>query len=578
MKASRSNAALAKLGADAIAALLLEYGRLLELADEQPFRARAYVKAAATLRHLDRPLDDIINDGTLRSLPGIGAAIAAKIIDLRQSGTDPSLENLRAAIPAGLIEVAAVPGIGPEKARRLHAQIGVTRLEDVERACRDDRLRGIAGFSAAAQAKILQNIDLHRRGGGFHLRNESWSILSAAIARLARARPDLTRMQPAGSYRRGCELVDDLCLVAEGATGETFEIEEAVTVHVAEPRRYGLALLYATGPARHFGELEALAARKKLRLSAADFIKGRRSLICPDESDVYAALGLPFIAPESRDDEDAIARATQSVLPKLVELGDIRGILHAHTDASDGTATLEEMAEATRQAGYRYFGVADHSKAAAYAGGLSVKEVRAQVRQADRLNARYGTRFRIFKGIESDILRDGSLDYPDDILAQFDFVVASVHSRFALTETEQTERIVKAVANPRTTILGHMTGRRLLRREGYKLDIDAVLQACAEHDVVVEINCSPQRLDLDWRYHRRALELGCMLAINPDAHSTAEIGMVRWGIDVARKGGVPPDRVLNCLPLAAIAHYFERRSRRARARDGNPRRPPSIRT
>jgi DNA polymerase (family 10) len=233
--------------------------------------------------------------------------------------------------------------------------------------------------------------------------------------------------------------------------------------------------------------------------------------------------------------------------------------LHAHTDRSDGVHTLEQMADATRDRGYAYFGVADHSKSAHYAGGLSIDEIEEQHREANRLNGRYGKQFHIFKGIESDILVDGSLDYDDHVLSRFDFVIASVHSRFALDRHSQTERILRAVWNPRTTILGHMTGRQLLRRPGYELDIEKVLKACADCGVAVEINANPWRLDIDWRWHQTALSLGCMLSVNPDAHSTKELDLTRWGVAMARKGGVPRERVLNCLTLARFQEYLDAR-------------------
>jgi DNA polymerase (family 10) len=248
-------------------------------------------------------------------------------------------------------------------------------------------------------------------------------------------------------------------------------------------------------------------------------------------------------------------------LPKLVADKDIRGILHAHADRSDGVNTLEQMAEATRKRGYEYFGVADHSKSAHYAGGLSMDEIAEQQADTERLNKTYGGKFRIFKGIESDILPDGSLDYPDDILQSFDFIVASVHGQFRKDRKEQTERILRAVTNPFVTILGHMTGRQLLRRPGYEIDIETILRACAKHHVAVEINANPWRLDLDWRWHERALDLGCMMSINPDAHSISEIELTHWGVEMARKGGVPPERVLNAMDLSAVSKWLKQRRR-----------------
>lgn len=284
-------------------------------------------------------------------------------------------------------------------------------------------------------------------------------------------------------------------------------------------------------------------------------------MIASAEEDIYRALGLPFIEPELREGHGEIERALKGKLAKLVTDQDLRGIVHCHTDASDGTETLETMAKATRKRGFEYFGVADHSKSAHYAGGLSLEQIKEQHQEADRLNKKSGKDFRILKGIESDILADGALDYPDDVLESFDFVVASIHGRFKLDRKVQTERLLRAIANPYTTIIGHMTGRQLRRRPGYEIDVEKVLRSCAKHDVAIEINAHPWRLDLDWRWHQRALECGCMLSINPDAHSIAELDHMHWGVEMARKGGVPADRVLNAMPLSDITRYLRQRRR-----------------
>jgi DNA polymerase (family 10) len=301
-----------------------------------------------------------------------------------------------------------------------------------------------------------------------------------------------------------------------------------------------------------------------MKLQADGIRKGRR-LVAATEADIYDALGMPFIEPELREGRGEIDRALKRKLPTLVTDRDLHGILHCHTDASDGTETLETMANATRKRGFQYFGVADHSKSAHYAGGLSIDQIEEQHREADRLNKRFGKEFRILKGIESDILADGSLDYPDDVLERFDFVVASIHGRFRLDRKAQTERLLRAVADRHTTILGHPTGRQLQRRPGYDIDVEKVLRACAKHDVAVEINAHPWRLDLDWRWHQAALDFGCMLSINPDAHSIRELDHMHRGVEMARKGGVPADRVLNAMTLAEITRYL-RQKRRSLAR------------
>jgi DNA polymerase (family 10) len=415
------------------------------------------------------------------------------------------------------------------------------------------------------QAKVLQGIELLHRSQGQHLVHHADALLRAAAANLAVSHPELQRIAIAGDLRRGCEVVSALVLVAEARDGlgtHVAQLSDGLQLWLADSSRYGVALLFATGSAAHVHALQSLADQRGLRLDQDGLFRGEQLIPCASEVEVCTALGLPFIEPELREGHGEIELALAQRLPALVTERDIQGLLHCHTDLSDGANTLAEMAEATRARGYTYFGVADHSRSAYYAGGLSIEEVYAQHVLADELNAHFAGQFRIFKGIESDILADGSLDYPDDVLARFDFVVASVHSRFRLDTEAQTARIVRAVSNPYTTILGHLTGRLLLRREGYGVDIDEVLRACAQRGVVVEVNANPHRLDLDWRWLRRAVELGCMLSINPDAHSTEELDLTRWGVAIARKGGVAKEHVLNCLDGQAFAAFLSYQRRR----------------
>lgn len=567
---------MTKLDAAEIANLLVEFGQRIELEGENPYRARAYSKAAESLRALALPLSDVIARGQLRDIPGVGEAIAERIRTLHETGSHPSLEAMRRKIPASVLEMLKIPGVRAREVLQIHNQIGITTLQELEEACRQNLLKIHKGFSAALQDRILQGIEMMQRSRGQRLIHRAAELLEAATKNVRRSRADLDLIVATGDFRRGCELVTDLSLVAaaKGEPEAAIQLNREIMLHVAQPAHYGVMLLLATGSAEHVRQLMAYAAARGLILDEDGLRRGRRHIPCPDEEALYAALDLPFIAPELREGRGEIELAAAGRLPDLVSDDDIRGLLHSHTDQSDGSYPLHQMAEATRKRGYAYFGVADHSRSAAYAGGLTVEEIEAQHAAADKLNARYGTEFRIFKGIESDILADGSLDYPDDILGRFDFVVASVHSRFRLDEKTQTARILRAVSNPHTTILGHMTGRMLLRRPGYEVDIDEILKACAAHGVCVEINANPHRLDLDWRWHGRALELGCTMSINPDAHSTAELDLTHWGVCMARKGGVPKERVLNCMSLADITRYFEtqKRSRGAKATLG-PERP-----
>ncbi|MGY4231555.1 DNA polymerase (family 10) [Bradyrhizobium sp. USDA 4449] len=550
------------LDARGVASLLREYAQRTALRGGNPYRAKAYSRAADSLAALAVPLAVLVAEDRLTEIPGVGDAIADIITKLHRTGTHPSLEKLRKEIPSGVLELLAVPGLRPEKVLRLYRDLGITSLAELEVAAKDDRIKKAKGLGAALQTKILQNLAIAKSGEGrLHLHRAA-ALLAHAKESIRKARPELKRVTIAGDFRRGCELVGDLAIVAEAANAAKASMPspDELQVRLADRKHFGAALLFTTGSSAHIQQLQALAAEKGMRLDADGLHKGR-TVVAGEEADIYQALGLPFIDPELREGRGEVEMALKGKLPKLVTDKDLRGILHCHTDASDGTETLETMAKATRQRGFEYFGVADHSKSAHYAGGLSVEEIAQQHREADRLNKRFGNDFRILKGIESDILADGSLDYEDEVLERFDFVVASIHGRFKLDRKAQTQRLLRAISNPHTTIIGHMTGRQLQRRPGYEIDVEKVLRACAKHDVVVEINAHPWRLDLDWRWHQASLEFGCMLSINPDAHSIPELDHMHWGVEMARKGGVPADRILNAMTLPAITRYLRQRRR-----------------
>jgi DNA polymerase (family X) len=554
---------MARLDALEVADLLLEIGRRAMLESGNPYKAKAYIRAAEGLRTLITPLGEVIRRSQLRAMPGIGDAIARCIMELREKGTDEGLERLRAKYPASLLQLLAIPRLKPSAIVKLHKELGITSLAEAEEAAREGRLRKVKGLGALVERKILEGAVLASGPPGTMRANRAEELLAhAGEALKAEGAGNITI---AGDFRRGCELISDLRLVATSkAAGQiTHERLGTVGVDICPNEKQGSVLLFATGSTKHLEQLEAVARDKKLVLGVEGIGPPGAQAACRTEAAIYRRLGLPFIPPELREGEDEIALAKVGKLPKLIEEKDLKGVLHIHTDASDGMNTLREMAEATRELGYQYLGVSDHSRAAHYAGGLSIDEVLRQGELVDALNAEFGRSFRILKGIESDILSDGSLDYPEEVLAGFDIVVASVHSGFRRNKAEQTARIIKAVSKPYTTILGHPTGRLLLHRPGYEVDIDAVLKACAAHGVAVEINSNPHRMELDWRWHRRALELGCLLSINPDAHSLGELSLVRWGVRLARKGGVAKEHVLNAMSLSRLLQHLKRRKRHA---------------
>jgi DNA polymerase (family 10) len=555
---------MARTDTQTVARLLREYAQRTSLRGGNPYRAKAYLKAAESLGALLQPLDRIIKAGTLTDIPGIGDAIADIVTRLYETGSHPSLEKLRKEVPDGVLELFSIPGIRPDKILKLHQELGISSLTELEAAAKEDRIRPIKGLGASLQAKILQNLSIARSAEKeLHL-HKAAALLEHAVVTVKKAHPEYSRVEIAGDFRRGCELVANLALVAETRSPpDAAENPGGLTLTVSDKEHFGAKLLHATGSSKHLEQLEKLAGGKDRALKPDGLYRGKKLIASATEKEIYEALGLQFIEPELREGRDEIERAAKHQLPQLVTDKDLHGILHSHTTASDGTETLEAMAEATRKRGFEYYGVADHSISAHYAGGLSLEEIKAQHREADRLNKKYGKSFRILKGIEADILGDGSLDYPDLVLNTFDFVVASVHSRFKMPKKQQTSRIIKAIENPHTTIIGHLTGRQLQRRPGYEIDIDEVLKACAEYGVAVEINAHPWRLDLDWRWHQKALDYGCIFSIDPDAHSIPELGHMHWGVLMARKGGVPPDRVLNAMPLAKLLRHLQRRRQAA---------------
>lgn len=570
--ATSPSASPASLPLDAahVAALLDEIGRRMDLGGESPFKTRAYFSAAENLLAHPVPLAQVVAQGKLKTIPGVGEAIAEKIIKLHKTGTHPTLDFLREQFPAGVLQLMSIPGLGPKKAAALYQSLKIASLVDLEAACLAGKLAVEKGFGAKLQAKILDSLAFEKKNVGLVRMDAGHARAHAAAHAIRQRHPTIKEAIPAGDVRRGCEVCGPVELVVVlDDTDDDASIESSpdFRITVTTAASLGAAMLFATGSEAHVTALKEIARAKGMELTPNGLQSSGDVLPCASEAEIYALLGLPYIEPELREGRGEIQRALNAAWPRLIEDKDVRGILHCHTVFSDGSNTLEEMAEATRTLGYGYFGVCDHSQSAAYAGGMRIEKVNAQHALADELNRGYaGKHFRIFKGVESDILEAGALDYPDEQLDQFDFIVASVHSRFQLDRKTQTARIVNAVSHPRTTILGHPTGRLLLAREPYDVDMDAVLKACGEHGVAVEINADPHRLDLDWRLHQRALELGCLLAINPDAHDTAGLRNQKWGVINARKGGVEPGRVLNCMDLGTIAKHFERRKEIARGK------------
>jgi len=559
-----------------VAEALYEVADLLEFTGGDPFKVRAYRKAAEAVGLLPEQVAGLARSGRLTRVPGIGKAIAAKVTELVETGRLGYLEELRQAVPPGVLDLTRVPGLGARTAMLLYQRLGVDSLEALELAAREGRLRDLPGMGPRREAAILEGVARVRR------RPDRVSIgtaapIAAAVLQHLRSHPAVLRAAVAGSVRRRQETVADIDVVV--ATRDPAAVQahldrlpplpRAVDPVLVPPEEFALALFERTGSAAHLAEVAGagqgiapMGAAEADQSSASEGPAGPlRDVLDTLESDVadaavYQALGLPYIPPELREGRGEVAAARAGRLPRLIALKHIRGDLHVHTTASDGTATLAEMAEAARALGHRYLAVCDHSQSLAIARGLSPERLRQHVAAIRRLDQWEG--FRLLAGAEVDILRDGTLDYPDEILAGLDVVVASLHSHLQLSEAEQTERLLRAIANPHVDIIGHPFARVIGRREPIALDFERILEACARTGTALEISASPSRLDLSDQHARLARAAGVKLVINTDAHSARELELMPYGVGQARRGWVEPEDVVNAMDLPDLLDWLSR--------------------
>ncbi|HUL52240.1 MAG TPA: DNA polymerase/3'-5' exonuclease PolX [Opitutaceae bacterium] len=581
-----------------IAAVLDEIGVLLELKGENPFKVRAYHTGARALEALEEDLGKVVAEARLEAIKGIGEALAKKITELHATGRLGFHEKLKASIAPGLVEMLEVPGLGAKKIRALHEKLGISTLADLARACREGRVAALDGFGERSQEKILAGIRNREAYAQRHLWWDAFAVAEPILQGL-RALPQVRRAEHAGSLRRGLETVGDLdFLVAADewvpivdwftsrrevaevtAKGETkasvrFAGGLQADLRIVPPAQFVFALHHFTGSKDHNVQMRQRALARGLSMSEWGLVpaegegtakvkaeaqlktgRARRGVI-ETEAELFAALGLREIPPELREGLGEIEAAEQSALPRLVQAADLRGVFHNHTTASDGRSTLAEMVGAAQAHGWEYLGIADHSKASFQANGLDEARLRRQIAEIAALNRAGRFAIHVFAGVECDILPDGRLDLGDAVLGDLDYVVVSVHSAFAQTEAEMTARIIRALEHPCTTMLGHPTGRLLLKREGYAVDVAKVIDAALANGVAIELNANPQRLDLDWRYWRRAAERGLRCFINPDAHDTAGLDHVRAGINAARKGWLTAEHIVNTRGLAEVRRYL----------------------
>ncbi len=562
-----------------IARVFEEIADLLALQDANPFRVRAYRNAARTIGNLSLDLAAALREGRpLPKLPGIGADLGAKIADIARTDTTPLLGRLRRQTPPALVEMLRIPGLGPKRVRALADTLGVKSLADLEKAAREGKIRGIAGFGEKTEAAIAraaaERLGAARR---FELA-VAWQYAEPLLAHLAAAR-GAKRVVAAGSLRRQRDTVGDLDILVAGEAhdamrrfvsyGEVAEVLAQgptrasvrlacglqVDLRAVPVESYGAALVYFTGSRAHNIALRRLAQGRGLKINEYGVFRGRRRIAGETEESVYAAVGLPPIPPELREDRGELEAAKAGRLPRLVERSDLRGDLHAHTRWSDGAASVAEMARAARAAGLEYLAITDHSRRLAAAHGLDPLRLRRQLAEIDAVEVEG---LALLKGIEVDILDDGTLDLPDAVLGELDVVVAAVHSAFQLPRARQTERVLRALAHPRVTMLAHPVGRLLGARPGCDLDMLKIARAAAAHGKILELNAQPERLDLDDLHCRMAKEEGVRVAISSDAHGPAQFEYLRWGIGQARRGWLEAADVVNTRPLGALRALLER--------------------
>jgi len=570
-----------------IADLLEQVGTALELVSDNPFKARAYYSAARTIAACQDSVYDLAEQGKATTIKGVGASVGEAINDIVKNGSPTILEELLGEIPPDVWRMLSLPGLGPKRVRSIWRSLSITTLDELEQACRDNRLLSLEGFGEKTQARILSGIDLLRRSEDRLLLSAAHQIADEFIALLAKrcelAGLSLDRVEVTGPLRRKCETVevidiligsvntedsDRIAQVISGLTSDVEDVADAadlafctsmtgrsvavayrgarVAVHIRPASMFACSLFLLTGSSSHVSECIALFPGLLECDSALN-----------SEATIYRSARMQFIPPEMREGAGEVAAAKAGKLPTLVEEGDIKGILHVHTNYSDGTHSIEDLVRYCIEQGYEYIGIADHSRSAFYAGGLSPSDLIRQNREIKEIQSKY-PEIRILHGIESDIRADGSLDYDDGLLAMLDFVIGSIHSRFAMPKDQMTARVIAAVRNPYLSILGHPTGRLLLSRDPYEIDLDAVLEAVAEEGKSVELNADPHRLDLDYKGCLTARRMGIPVAINPDAHGPSGINNIRFGVSIARKGWLTKSDVLNCLTADEIVTAFRR--------------------
>ena len=572
---------------DEVAILLHEIGDMLDILGEDRFRVVSYHRAARAVEGLTADVGDLVRDGKLGDIPGVGTAIAEKITEYVTTGRLGYHEELKARFPPGVLDLLQVRGIGPKKVQILWQQLGITDLAGLEEAAKHHRLRRIKGFGDKTETNLLKAIETYRQGQARALIWDAAQLVDAIRAHLE-SRAPIIRLEAAGSFRRMRETVGDVDILvttrdvkaamraftafpavkqvySEGEIKSSVLVEYdaytggkrllQVDLEILDADSWGAGLQYFTGSKDHNVHLRGMAVDKGLKLNEYGLYRGEEKLAGATEEEVYKGLGLPWIPPELREDRGEIEAGLRGELPKLVELEDIHGDFHVHTNATDGTESLEAMADAARSRGYEYVGISDHSPSEVVAFGLSIEQALAQRDRIHEMNRSHHG-FTVLVGTECDILEGGALDYPDEVLREFDYVLASIHSKFTMPRKEMTARVVAAVENPHVGILGHPMTRLLGQREPIDVDLEEVFAACARTGTAVEVNAGPTRMDVTGPQARAAKASGCALAVDTDAHASGELAAMRFGVGTARRGWLTSADVVNAWPVDRVKAFF----------------------
>ncbi len=569
-----------------IVTILNQIALILEIKGENAFKIRAYKNGSEIIENYGDDIIQITKDGKLGELKGIGKALASKIEEIVETGKLTYLDELKLEFPDTFFDLFEISNLGPKKIKKLYDNLKIDSIDKLEASCKNNEISKISGFGKKSVEAILESISFRKSNSKF-FRTGDIAPIAESILEFLRQLPQTSQAEIAGSYRRGKEIVHDIDfivatklpveiineftkmpevaqVISKGKTKSSVRLNNGLQcdLRAVKNSEFPFALNYFTGSKAHNVKMRSLAIKNGYSLNeyALNSKTKTNEDVINDESDLYKALGLSFIHPALREDQGEVEAAKDASLPNLIQIENLKGTFHNHPTASDGKNSLSEMAEAATDLGLQYLGISDHSKSSVQANGLSDEELLQQVKEIKDFNDRNNNELTIFSGVECDILKDGSLDYNESVLSQLDYCIASVHSSFSLTENEMTKRVIKAIESPHVTMIGHLTGRLLLLRKPYDINVSKIIDACAKNNTIIEINANPRRLDMDWRWWKKAKDKGVKCSINPDAHKIEHFQYLHFGVKIAQKGWLESSDVVNCLPIDEIKKLLKQKS------------------